>query len=138
MKRGSSFYALTLLLGFGLMVTSFMFKGEEVKVICGILMGVGAGLLGMSASNLFMKRLERKNPKLQKLSHIEYHDERNIMIRNRAKAKAADMTQWLIIAIGYMTIIVSAPLWVTLSAISVFLLYQLLIIYLTSKYQREM
>lgn len=138
MKRSSSFYVLTLLFGFGLMVASFMFKGEEAKAVCGILMGVGAGLLGMSVSSLFMKRLERKNPKLQKQSLIEYHDERNTMIRNRAKAKAADITQWLIIAIAYMTIIVSAPLWVSLSAISVFLLYQLLIIYLTSKYQKEM
>lgn len=138
MKRNSSFYVFTLLLGFALMVSSFLFKGNDVKVISGILIGIGAGLLGMSASSLFMKRLERRHPKLQKQSLIEYHDERNMMIRNRAKAKAADITQWLIIAIAYMTIIVSAPLWVSLSAISVFLLYQLLIIYLTNKFQKEM
>ena len=103
-----------------------------------MLIGIGAGLFGVSASNLLLIHIERKNPAFEKQTKIEYSDERNTMIRHRAKAKAGDITQWLIMGIAYVTIIISAPLWVTFAVIAVFLAYNVLGIYLMSKYQKEM
>jgi hypothetical protein len=137
-KKKRSFYIALLLIGICCIAASLFFKGEDVKIISGILIGVGAGLLGASISSLLMKRLERKNPELEKQKEIEYKDERNTMIRNRAKAKAGDITQWFIMAIAYITIIISAPLWVTLTVVAVFLAYTVIAIYFMNKYQKEM
>ncbi|MNE66406.1 hypothetical protein D3C80_1619560 [compost metagenome] len=79
-----------------------------------------------------------KNPGLEKQAIIDYHDERNTVIRNRAKAKAADITQWLIMAIAYVTILISAPLWVTLAVVVVFLIYHFMSHYLMVQYQKSM
>lgn len=138
MKMKRSFYFATLITGICCIIASLFFKSEEVKLISGLLIGIGAGLSGMSVANLVMKHLERKNPELEKQAEIEYKDERNTMIRNRAKAKAGNITQWLIMGIAYITIIVSTPLWVTLTVIVVFLIYNAIVIYLMNKYQKEM
>lgn len=138
MKKKRSVYIALLLIGICCIAASLFFKEEVVKTVSGVLFGVGAGLLGMSISGLYMKHLESKNPGLEKQNEIEYRDERNTMIRNRAKAEAGDITQWLIIAISYITIIISAPLWVTLAVVAVFLAYNIIALYLMNKYQKEM
>ena len=92
----------------------------------------------MSVSNLYMKRLEKTDPEIMKQNEIEYADERNTMIRNKAKAKVGDIIQWFIMGIAYVTILIGTSLWVTLTVVGVFLLKYLLEIYLTSKYQKEM
>jgi len=138
MKMKRSFYYATLIAGICSIIASLFFRSEEVKLISGLLIGIGAGLSGMSVANLVVKHLERKNPELEKQAEIEYKDERNTMIRNRAKAKAGNITQWLIMGIAYITIIVSTPLWVTLTVIAVFLIYNMIVIYLMNKYQKEM
>ncbi|MNN71685.1 hypothetical protein D3C81_1876440 [compost metagenome] len=80
----------------------------------------------------------RRNPDIEKQAAIDYHDERNMIIRNQAKAKAGDLTQWLIMAIAYITILISAPLWVTLAVVIVFLIYHFMSSYLIFKYQKNM
>ena len=42
---------------------------------------------------------------------IELQDERNILIRQKAKAKSADIIQWLMMIIAYFAIFANAPLW---------------------------
>lgn len=138
MKRKTAFYAAMLIIGICCTAASFFFNDEEAKPIAGILIGVGLGFIGLSISNLIMKHMERKNPELEKQAKIDYNDERNTIIRNRAKAKAGDITQWLIMGIAYITILISAPLWVTLAVVIVFLFYNVLGLYLMNKYQKEM
>ncbi len=138
MLKKKSFYISTLILGLTLIGVSFLFKGEDLKSISGVLIGIGAGLFGMSIANILMKNLEQKSPKKMKLNEIEFKDERNTIIRNRAKAKAGDIIQWFIMGIAYLTIIINAPLWVTLATVCVFLLYNILGVYLMTKYQKEM
>lgn len=138
MKRSRLTYIVGLFMGINCLLASLFFKSDDVKSISGVLIGIGAGLFGVSASNLLLIHIERKNPALEKQTKIEYSDERNTMIRHRAKAKAGDITQWLIMGIAYVTIIISAPLWVTFAVIAVFLVYNVLGIYLMSKYQKEM
>lgn len=117
---------------------SFFFSGEDVKTIAGVLIGVGGGLFGMSVSNLVMLHMERKHPELEKQKRIEQKDERNTMIRNRAKAKAGDITQWLIVAIAALNILIDAPLWVTLVILAVYAAYNVISLALIAKYQKEL
>ena len=115
-----------------------LLKGDEVKSINGICIGIGASLFGMSISNLCMINFNKKHPDELKQSEIEFSDERNTMIRNKAKAKVADIIQWFIMGIAYITILISASLWVTLTVVGVFLLKYVLELYFMNKYQKEL
>ncbi len=138
MLKKKSVYVITLILGIILICASFLFKGDELKTVSGVLIGIGTGLFGMSLANLYMKHFEKKNPEVMKQNEIEFKDERNTVIRNKAKAMAGDITQWFIMAIAYVTIIINAPLWVTLATVCVFILYNILGVYFMKKYQKEM
>jgi|LGVE01.1.fsa_nt_gb hypothetical protein len=137
MLKKKSFYIVTLILAIALTVVTYYFK-VELKSFSGLLVAISAGLFGISIANIFMIHLEQKEPKFMKKGEIEFKDERNTIIRNRAKAKAADIIQWFIMGIAYLTIIINAPLWVTLATVCVFLLYNILSVYLMNKYQKEM
>jgi cytochrome c-type biogenesis protein CcmH/NrfG len=108
------------------------------KAVGGIMIGVGASLLSVSAVKLYQLRFDRKNPELAKQSQVEERDERNAMIRSRAKARAGDITQWAIMGAAYVAILMNASLWVTLSAVGCFVLYNILCFCLTVHYQKEM
>lgn len=140
MLRKKSFYVITLLVGVSLLGAAFVFRmfPDYPKSVGGVCIGIGAGLFGMSVSNLFMKHLEKTDPKIAKQNEIEYADERNTMIRNMAKAKAGDTIQWFIMGIAYITILTGTPLWVTLIIVGVFLLRYILELYFTGIYQKKM
>lgn len=139
MKNKKLLLIITLVFGIGLALAGgFFIKGEELKAVSGVCIGVGACLFGLGLGNLFMLRFEEKNPEMAKIKEIEEKDERNIAIRNRAKAKAADITQYLIIALTFVTILIRAPLWITFVTIGVYLSYNILSLYLISKFSKEM
>ncbi len=147
MIKSKSYHLISLFLGIVLLTASLLcrLKGinnllslQHLKAISGILLGVGAGLTGMSISNLIMNRMLEKDPQLKRKNEIEYKDERNSSIRNHAKAKSADIIQWFIMGIAYLTILIGTPLWVTLIVVVVFTLYHGLTAYFTLKYQNEM
>lgn len=110
----------------------------ELNTICGLLLGTGAGIIGGCISKLYFINFERKNPRIVKENEIELKDERNILIRQRARAKSADITQWLIMGIAYLTIIISAHLWITLMLIGIFVAYNILQIFYVNKFNKEM
>ncbi|HEY5584042.1 MAG TPA: hypothetical protein VIK78_06075 [Ruminiclostridium sp.] len=138
MLKKKAFYVFTMLVGICLIGVSLFLRSEELKSISGVFIGVGAGLFGTSIANLFMKNFEKKNPGIMKQNEIDFKDERNVIIRNRAKAKAADITQWLIMDVAYITILINAALWVTLVTVCVYLIYKVLGIYFMNKFQKEM
>lgn len=139
MRNKNSLFILTLVFGICLALAGgFLLKGEELKAVSGVCIGIGACLFGLGVSSLFMLRYEEKNPEIAKIKEIEEKDERNIAIRNRAKAKAADITQYFIVALTFVTILIRAPLWVTFVTIGVYLSYNVLMLYLISKFSKEM
>lgn len=73
-----------------------------------------------------------------KQSEIDYKDERNEMIRNKAKAKCYDIIQWTIMIVAWITIFADFPLWITLTLVGVFILKSILDLYLMNKYNNEM
>lgn len=83
-----------MLVGFFLIKTG-PHLSEYMVSIPYILIGLGSGILGHGTGNLIQKRAMKNNPALQKSMSIDRHDERNIAIANRAKAKAYDCMTFL-------------------------------------------
>lgn len=138
MFKKTSFYVVLLIIGIVLACCGIYIPGEELKAVKGILLGLGAGIFGASIAKIYMIQYFKKNPEAMKQNEIDLTDERNTIIRYRAKAKAGDITQWLIILVAIVTILIDAPLWLTLSLVVVYLLYTILGIYFTGKYNKEM
>lgn len=138
MLKKTSFYIATLIIGIVLAAVSFLFTEEAVKAVGGVLLGVGAGLTGMSIANLLMKRYEKKHPDIARQNEIEQGDERSVMIRTRARATAGTALQWLVIALAFVLILADAPLWQTLTVVGVYVVYHVLTLVLTARYQKQM
>jgi hypothetical protein len=137
MLKKKSFYIFKLLLGIGLIGTSFLFWAED-KNISAVLIGIGLSLVGSSLFYLYTKFYQQKHPEIKKQFEIEYNDERNIIIQNRAKAKSADITHWFILGLAYVMILFDYTLWLFGITVGIFILYYLISIYFAVKYQKEM
>ena len=135
MQKKSMFYITAIIISIIMIIVS---QFVELNSHSGILLGTGAGVLGANIAKLYFINLEKKNPDIVKENEIELKDERNILIRQRAKAKSADITQWLIMLIAYLEIFVNAPLWIILVTIGIFVLYNIIQIYYINKFNKEM
>ena len=135
MQKKSMFYITAIIISIIMIIVS---QFVELNSHSGILLGTGAGVLGANIAKLYFISLEKKNPDIIKENEIELKDERNILIRQRAKAKSADIIQWLIMLIAYLEIFVNAPLWIILVTIGIFVLYNIIQIYYINKFNKEM
>ena len=135
MQRKSMFYISSIIISVIMIILS---QFVELNSHSGILLGTGAGVIGASIAKLYSINLEKKNPDMIKENEIELQDERNVLIRQRAKAKSADITQWLIMIIAYLEIFVNAPLWIILLTVGIFVLYNIIQIYYINKFNKEM
>ena len=135
MQKKSMFYITAIIISVIMIIVS---QFVELNSHSGILLGTGAGVLGANIAKLYFINLEKKNPDIVKENEIELKDERNILIRQRAKAKSADIIQWLIMLIAYLEIFVNAPLWIILVTIGIFVLYNIIQIYYINKFNKEM
>lgn len=135
MQKKSTFYIMAIIMSVIMIILS---QFVELNSHSGILLGTGAGVIGASIAKLYFISLEKKNPDMIKENEIELQDERNVLIRQRAKAKSADITQWLIMIIAYLEIFVNAPLWIILLTVGIFVLYNIIQIYYINKFNNEM
>ena len=135
MPKKSMFYITSLSISIIMMIGSLF---VELNSISGLLLGTGAGVFGANIAKLYFINFEKKNPDIVKENEIEFKDERNVLIRQRAKAKSADIMQWLTMLIAYLTILVNAPLWITLVLVGIFVLYNIIQIYYMNKLNKEM
>ena len=135
MQKKSMFYITAIIISVIMIILS---QFVELNSHSGILLGTGAGVLGANIAKLYSINLEKKNPDIVKENEIELQDERNVLIRQRAKAKSADITQWLIMMIAYLEIFVNAPLWIILLTVGIFVLYNIIQIYYINKFNKEM
>ena len=135
MQKKSMFYIMAITISVLMIILS---QFVELNSHSGILLGTGAGAIGASIAKLYSINLEKKNPDMIKENEIELQDERNVLIRQRAKAKSADITQWLIMLIAYLEIFVNAPLWIILLTVGIFVLYNIIQIYYINKFNKEM
>ena len=135
MQKKSMFYISAIIISVIMIILS---QFVELNSHSGILLGTGAGFLGANIAKLYFISLEKKNPDIIKENEIELKDERNVLILQKAKAKSADITQWLIMLVAYLEILVNAPLWITLVTIGIFVLYNIIQIYYVNKFNKEM
>jgi hypothetical protein len=135
MQKKSTFYVMAITISVIMIILS---QFVELNSHSGILLGTGAGVIGASIAKLYTINLEKKNPDMIKENEIELQDERNVLILQRAKAKSADITQWLIMLIAYLEIFVNAPLWIILLTVGIFVLYNIIQIYYINKFNKEM
>ncbi|AGA68334.1 hypothetical protein Desdi_0809 [Desulfitobacterium dichloroeliminans LMG P-21439] len=137
MLKKTSFYVYQLLLGIGLTGTGFLFWADK-KNISALLIGVGISLFGTGLFYLYTKYFQQKHPEIKKQLEIETNDERNKMIQNKAKAKSADISQWFILGLAYVMVLLDYPLWLFGITVGIFVLYYVVSVFLALKYQKEM
>ncbi|WP_295581938.1 hypothetical protein [uncultured Oscillibacter sp.] len=140
MNKRKPVYLALLWAGVALLACWLLLRGNPALTnpAEGALIGVGSGLFAMGLSNLLMLRWAEKDPKQMRLAEIESADERNVAIRRRAKALSGEVLQWVVLAAAWVSIALGGPLWVTLTAVGVFVGKSVLELVLMARYQRQM
>ena len=138
MRKSARFCAVLLALSLVLLAAALLLRGRLPGSWSGVLIGLGAGIFGASLSGLLMRRWESRNPEFAKQNEIDSRDERTTAIRSLAKARAGDVTQWCVMGIAWLSIPAGAPLWLTLAAVGVFLLYSVLSLVFMIRLEKEM
>lgn len=138
MTKKSLFFLVIGILGVALIVSAIVLDGKVSDAVDGRLMGVGAGLTGLGISMWQFFRWVKKDPAKWKQYEIESNDERNVIIKFRAKAMAGEVLQWTVMVAAWVAIFLDAPLWVILAAVGVFLFKTVLEMCLMARYQKEM
>jgi hypothetical protein len=111
---------------------------DQNKGMVGVLAGVGVSFALSGILSTIILRIEAKSPVKSKQAAIERKDERNISIRQRAKAKASDISCWFLMVIAYLNILIDGPLWMTLVIVGAFVIHYLLVLGFLGKYSKEM
>ena len=105
--------------------------------LSGLMIAAGAGLVGMSASSLCIRRLEKNAPASAQALPGAQRNARMQRIHQRAAAKAAGILQWALVVLAYLLILFNAPLWTVLTVIGLFLAYPIITVVLAARYQRQ-
>lgn len=138
MKKKELSCLLVSILGIVLIVSSIALEGRVPDAVDGALMGLGAGFVGMGIPLLWFCRLAAKDPARRKQCEIESHDERNVLIRLKAKAAAGEVLSWMVLAAAWAAGFLKAPQWVTLAACGIFLCKGILEVCFMVRYQKKM
>jgi Ca2+/Na+ antiporter len=103
-----------------------------------ILIGIGAGVFGSNLGTVVNVYAMKKDPKLSKQKEIDEKDERNIEIRNKAKAKAYDLMVMAFGALMMAFALMEVNLEIVIAIVMVYLFVVLSNIYFINKYSKEM
>ena len=95
----------------GMYLTSKDVFGDYI----GITFGIGSGLLGVGAANVFSNWIYNKNPNLKKLKDIELNDERNKFLHYKIGSEIYKINVYLLSILAVAAAILKAPLWIILS-----------------------
>ncbi len=126
-----------ILLIVGLSASIFLDKRELISRLFGLIFALGCGLIGGGIGGFCqIKRIEKIPGKFKQME-IEYNDERNTLIRYKANAKAGDISNWFVILIAYICIIMDYSTWLVFLLLGVFLMKYILWILLINKYNKE-
>jgi hypothetical protein len=137
-------YVIYTLMGFLLLATGAVLakttrdmKGV-LETLPYIFIGIGSGIFGQNLGTIISTLTLRKSPDAARQLEIEESDERNIMIRNKAKAKSYDLMLLvygaLMLAFGLM----KADLSIVLSMVAAYLFITFSSVFYSEKYRKEM
>lgn len=120
-------------------VKSSGYPDEILTAIPYLFVGIGCVIFGHGTGNIITNQTMKNYPEMRRKREIEKCDERNIMIANRAKAKAYDfmisLFGALIISLGIMGVEIVPTLLLLVIAYLFVVGYA---IYRRLKYEREM
>lgn len=124
MKNSKRWVSLAMLvLGIVMiLIGGFVFDREEQKQQSGIMIGVGAGLLGISISGLVTAAIYAKDPSAKRRAEIDEKDERNIALSNRAKGKAFDAMGPILGTLMLVLVLMDTPLPAVLLLVGAYML----------------
>lgn len=112
--------------------------GGSTRNISGVLIFGGGGMFALCINRLQRLSYEKEFPDLVRKEEIERRDERNTQIRNRAKAKSADIIQWFILLTAGLIYFSDGPWWPAVVLVGVYFLRSGIEWYYIQKYQKEM
>lgn len=138
MKDNKVVNIVFLIVGLILVAISLFMSNSIPKNVGGLCIGIGSGLVGMSCAKLFLAGYFKRNPEASELNMIEESDERNMLIRYKARAESGKITHWLIIVLALVTILLKAPLWVTLIGVGLFILQDIMYFFFIHKFSKLM
>ena len=133
MNGNTAFLRLMLVIGLVLLFLAFLlrnpifynvFPAEFIissgyNVLCGVIFGVGAGIMCMSSSALFTNSEDpRKMYSADKEVRKREFDLKEKKMR--AKAAAGDVTSWAVLAFSYVLLMLNMPLWTVFGALIIF------------------
>ena len=122
----------------GLCLTFSVDGGDVMSRLSSLVTALGCGIIGGSIGTWYkIKRIE-KIPNKSKQIEIEYKDERNTLIRYKAKSIAGEITNWIVILVAYICIVMGYPTWLVFLILGVFLLKYILEIVFIAKYNKEL
>lgn len=137
-------YAIFSVLGFiifaaGFVLLRFVRDGEGImRTLPYLLIGIGAGVFGQNLGELLKILAVRKNPQAAKQIEIEARDERNIIISNKAKARAYDLMLMVFGALMLAFALMQVEIYVILIFTAAYLFIFFSNVYYLSRYQKEM
>lgn len=103
-----------------------------------ICIGMGCGILGYGLSQIIHEMTLKNNSETAKLVEIEVHDERNITINNRAKAKAFDLMLYLFAGLLLIFALLNVDMIATLLLVGAYLFVVGYRFYSLWRYHKEM
>ena len=138
-KKKKLLLILGIIAGLFLQFISIYYSStKDLRMAGGIGIAIAALLFSACFNKLSRMSREKEFPEAVRQEEIEFHDERNTQIRNRAKARTSDISRWIVIALAYANFLVRGAVWMTLALIGVFILMYILDFCYTEKYQNEM
>lgn len=120
----------------GLLASIFIDKGDIISRLSGLVFALGFGFIGGGLGSLYKINRIEKIPGKSKQMEIEYKDERNELIRDKANAKAGEISNWFVLLIAYICIVMGYPTWLIFLVLGVFILKYILWIVLINKYNK--
>ena len=138
-KKKKLLLILGIIAGLFLQFISIYYSStKDLRMASGIGIAIAALLFSACLNKLCCMSREKEFSEAVRQEEIEFHDERNTQIRNRAKARPSDISRWIVIALAYANFLVRGAVWMTLALIGVFILMYILDFCYTEKYQNEM
>ena len=137
-------YVFLAVIGFiifavGLTLIKLLPDAEGIlKTLPYICVGVGSGIFGGNLGTVFRNKAMFKNPQAAKQIEIEQKDERNQVIRNRAKARAYDLMIFVYAAILLAFALMGVDMYIILTLVAVYIFFVFVNVYYITKYHKEM
>lgn len=127
------------ILGLMMIVIGFILfaNGEDYKTIPGILIGVGAGILGLTGGEIINSKLDVHAPSYKRHIEIEANDERNIYINQLAKSKSYDVMLKVLAVLMIVYLLLNESLLIILLLLGAYLIKIGTYIFYFNKYYQE-